>query len=1495
MKMNVKYLLLLLPLTLLTVFCSDCVKKIQKSGSSTVYSSYRDIPGVTAEEISAIETFREKREPFVYGMLVNTETFPDANGEIRGFTALLCEWMSELFGIKFIPRHFTWLDLLNGLESGHIDFTGELTANEERRKIYHMTDTMAQRSLKYFRIKDSIPFSEINRTRLPRYILQEKTTIADDVLHYAGGTFEPVFIFEYDEAYEILKAGEADALITESVQEAFWDSYGDITAGDFFPLIYSPVSLSTQNPSLEPFISVMQKALDNNGFSYINELYDQGYREYKKNKLMEQLTAEELEYMLNNPVIPFAAEFDNYPVSFYNTQFNEWQGISFDVLKELESLTGLKFNITHNENTVFHELLQMLENGEVCMLTEVIRSDEREGRFLWPSNSFMTERSVLVSKLNHRNTNVNRIYSETVALSRGTVQTEFFYRWFPNHPHVIIYDNYKTSFEALINDEVDLVMSSYSQLLYLTNYLELSGFKANVIFDNSFESSFGINKNQKVLCSIIDKALELVDTGTISEQWRHRSYDYRLKVVQARTPWLMGSIILSLCVLSLVIVLFVRNRRAGREMETLVKKQTNELALQTTTLTTLFDSIPDLIFTKNLKLNFLHCNKAFLEHFAKTIDDLVGKSDEDGLEITSEDARGFNDFDRQVINECRSITIEEHIPCHDGTKPIYETIKMPLMMNDEVVGVMGIARNITKRKEMEEAALAASHSKSSFLANMSHEIRTPMNVIMGVTELLIQNEKLPGDIEEGLNKIYTSCDMLLGIINDILDFSKIEAGKLDIMPTQYNVASMISDSIHLNMMRIESKPIEFELQINEEIPAKLIGDELRIKQILNNLLSNAFKYTDTGKVTLSVESVRKEEGVIIILSVQDTGHGMTKEQLSKLYEEYSRFDQGTKSSVEGTGLGLAITQRLIHLMNGEISVESEPGKGTLFIVKLPQETVDSELLSKDVASDLREFRRNYITQKKRGQVIRDPMPYGSVLVVDDVETNLYVAVGLMKLYRMQIDTAMSGLETLEKIKNGKSYDIIFMDHMMPEMDGIETTKNLRNYGYKYPIVALTANAVAGQASLFMRNGFDGFISKPIDTRQLNSILNKFVRDRHPQEVIEAARRQITKTSSDTVIPVDPLLIESFLRDSRKTITWLDEMCGKDGFENDEILRKFTIIVHGIKSSLWNIGEKKMAVTAEKLEKDGRDQNAKQISESTPEFVNELKQLVERLEREQEELHANEDEDTDYICEKLKAIEVMCHDYNRKGAIALLGEIKKCSKETKAVLEKIMQHTLHSEFEEAGEAAVAHYESLSHTNNKTGTRLLKEKIDGLDIKKGLERYEGDGDIYLKVLRSYTSSIRSMLEEVEDTGGNASIDNYRIKVHGIKGTSLDISAEPIGIKAKELEEAAKAGNWDYIREHNPSLLEAGWKLIGDLEKMISKIDAENPKPIKDKPDEKALSALLAACKGYEMDDADAAMALLEKYQYTSDDGLVNWLRETIDRMDFAKIVNKLSGRI
>ncbi|MCL2009492.1 MAG: ATP-binding protein [Synergistaceae bacterium] len=412
----------------------------------------------------------------------------------------------------------------------------------------------------------------------------------------------------------------------------------------------------------------------------------------------------------------------------------------------------------------------------------------------------------------------------------------------------------------------------------------------------------------------------------------------------------------------------------------------------------------------------------------------------------------------------------------------------------------GYVFDITEQQQL-EAAKAANHAKSEFLAKMSHEIRTPMNAILGITEILLQDETLAPSIKEAHGKIYNSGELLLGIINDILDLSKIEAGKLELTQGEYSVASLINDTTTLNVTRIGDKPIEFELSVDENTPAALFGDELRIRQILNNLLSNAFKYTERGVVKLLISACagdKQPEETTLVIKVNDTGCGMTKEQLSVVFDAYTRFNAESNRMTEGTGLGMNITYNLARLMNGEITVKSEPGIGTTFIVRLPQRTAGGGVLGRELAKSLQEFRINSAKHIRRAQVVLEPMPYGSVLVVDDVELNLYVARGLLAPYKLSVDTVMSGFDAIDKIKSGSAYDIVFMDHMMPKMDGMEAVKIIRGLGYTRPIVALTANALAGQADMYLANGFDGFISKPIDVRELNTALKKFIRAKQPR-------------------------------------------------------------------------------------------------------------------------------------------------------------------------------------------------------------------------------------------------------------------------------------------------------------------------------------------------------------------------------------------------------------
>ncbi|MDR2579614.1 MAG: response regulator [Fibromonadaceae bacterium] len=617
--------------------------------------------------------------------------------------------------------------------------------------------------------------------------------------------------------------------------------------------------------------------------------------------------------------------------------------------------------------------------------------------------------------------------------------------------------------------------------------------------------------------------------------------------------------------------------------------------------------------------------------------------------------------------------------------------KLPNEIGGQFIDISDITATVKSQKAAEEAQLAAvsaNAAKSKFLATMSHEIRTPMNAIIGITEIELNKEEHLKEIRDSFRRIYNSGYTLLGIINDILDLSKIESGKLEINPIKYDIASLINDTVQLNIMRLGSKQIELELRISEDLPAYLIGDDLRVKQVLNNLLSNAFKYTNKGKVTLEfkAEAISNAE-IHLIIIVSDTGQGMSSEQVAKLFEEYSRFNMEANRTTEGTGLGLSITKKLIELMQGSIAVESELGKGSVFTVRLSQQAVECAAIGKELAENLQNFSFAGESQAKKTRITREYMPYGKVLVVDDIETNLFVAKGLLQPYGLKIETANSGFEAIDKIRSGNIYDIVFMDHMMPQMDGIEAVKRIRAMGYAHSIVALTANAVAGQAEIFAENGFDAFVSKPIDIRQLNTVLNKMIRDKQSPETIEAAQRQKATSDISKNTLTNAALLAVFAQDTKKVLPVLEGIFKNIDNTASEELRLFAINAHAMKSALANIGEKEASEQAALLEKAGKEQDKNAIQAKTQNFIDSLRAIVEKIEANAPP-SASEDEDPAYLKEQLQIISKACIDYDEQTANIALENLQKMqwTKETKAILDQISQALLFSDFEAAAQKA-----------------------------------------------------------------------------------------------------------------------------------------------------------------------------------------------------------------
>ena len=537
-----------------------------------------------------------------------------------------------------------------------------------------------------------------------------------------------------------------------------------------------------------------------------------------------------------------------------------------------------------------------------------------------------------------------------------------------------------------------------------------------------------------------------------------------------------------------------------------------------------------------------------------------------------------------------------------------------------------------------ERAERASESKSNFLATMSHEMRTPLNAIIGLAELAIGSDMTQEEILDTLEKIYYSGTTLLGTINGLLDISKIEAGRFDLIPVEYDMASLINDTAALNSVRIGSKPIQFMIDVDENLPYLFYGDELRIKQMINNLLSNAFKYTQEGRVHWTTTGYWEGERFFITFKVSDTGIGIREKDMAVLFKEYHQLDSKANRNIEGTGLGLALVRKIAGLMGGSISVTSEYGKGSTFTLRIQQRPLSSKPIGKDTALNLAHMRFTQSKLARNAQLTRLEIPYASVLVVDDVQTNLDVTKGMLKPYKMHVDCATSGQQAIDAVRNNTvQYNAIFMDHMMPGMDGIEAAQKIREIGTEYaktvPIIALTANAIVGNDKMFMQKGFQAFLSKPIDIFRLDAEIRRWVRDKSLES---SSKLGLLPPTSESETPTEQVSQElgnnwkiedvdkeaalarfggnesTYLTILQSYVVNTPALLDKIGTCTEENLPDYAISVHGIKGTSYSIGADKVGKLAESLEQAARQGGIRYISRHNDDLIKATEELIERI-------------------------------------------------------------------------------------------------------------------------------------------------------------------------------------------------------------------------------------------------------------------------------------------
>jgi signal transduction histidine kinase/CheY-like chemotaxis protein len=1076
-------------LLLLGLCLAGWVSAGEDDGFPVTTPLYQELPGVTKEDIQALAKLQATGVTYV--IPESPEAFSSEDHPVDGFSRFFAQWFSQFFQIP-VQLELVSPDKLAAAMAGRERVITTIASGEFPLGLtLNQAGPIVNRSLKMIRLKKSGDLSDISRKRAIRYGFIQGSGVRRQVEAVLRGTFTLSLFPSYHVAFTALNSGLIDALVDQSPNPlSHFSTLGreGLVAVDFFPRIVIPVFLTSSDPALIPLLAMMEKALQNPDVpSILKARYERASDNYLRHQLFSLFTQEEKEYIRSHNSldtgVPIIIENNNYPVSYFNENEHKYQGVAPDVIQEISRLTDIKFTPLAVQSQDWLDSVRELENGDASMLSMFVRTKSQEERFLTPDTPYFVDSYALLSSFDFPYVNLSDVVQARVGVVDGTAMAEVFDLLFPRHPKVIKYGNWQAAFQDLEAKRIDLLMATKSTFLSLTFFYSRPAFKINLIFNHLCPLTFAFNLRENVLCSIISKVLRFIDTEPFIEHWTRQVYDYRLEMLHGRETWLTVTSGILLVVMLTTLVIFLRKREYGFVLEATVKQRTREL-------------------------------------------------------------------------EEKSRAVELAL----------------------------------------QQAQDASRAKSDFLAKMSHEIRTPMNVVMGGVEYILRHD-LPRDIRDDAASIKQAGSNLLSIINDIIDFSKIEAGKLDIGNAEYEFSSLIHNVIGLIRMRLSEKQVLFLVNIDGNLPARLIGDEIRIRQVLLNILANAVKYTESGHIKFSITGQPLPDGRFSFsFSVTDTGIGINATEFGNLFTNFTRLDKQNLNAFEGTGLGLAISRHLCQLMGGDIEVESHYGEGSTFTIVLPQTVVvGSGVLARidtpmdkgvlvygakpimaesirstveslgvkcqvidrqnELRSELASGNYSFVMSTSENitlaleeiagspvkvtpvvlmhfgeivstDILNIPLPahviniagilngniddrYGDredkrvtftapqarILLVDDIATNLRVAKLLLEPYESRVDCVKTGEKAIAMVQ-AHHYDVVFMDHMMPGMDGIEATRRIRelpgDYLSNIPIVALTANVVSGMQEMYLTNGFNDYLPKPIEVTKLDSILERWI-------------------------------------------------------------------------------------------------------------------------------------------------------------------------------------------------------------------------------------------------------------------------------------------------------------------------------------------------------------------------------------------------------------------
>ena len=838
-----------------------------------------------------------------------------------------------------------------------------------------------------------------------------------------------------------------------------------------------------------------------------------------------------------------------------------------------------------------------------------------------------------------------------------------------------------------------------------------------------------------------------------------------------------------------------------------------------------------------------------------------------------------------------------------------------------------------------EAAEQSSSAKSQFLANMSHEIRTPINAVLGMNEMILRESDDTNVLAYSEN-IRTAGTTLLGLINDILDFSKIEAGKMEILPVDYDLSSVINDLVNMIRTRAEDKGLLLKLDFNETTPKLLRGDEVRIKQVITNILTNAVKYTEKGSVAFRIgyeKAADDPESVYLDVSVKDTGIGIKPEDLTKLFSKFERIEEKRNRNIEGTGLGMNITKSLLEMMGSRLEVESVYGEGSTFSFRLKQKVVKWDALGDYEAS----YRASVSgTKKSKGKFTA---PDATVLVVDDTPMNLAVFQSLLKRTLAQIDTAASGDEGLA-LASGKKYDIIFLDHMMPKKDGVETLHELRaqteNPNLQTPTVCLTANAISGAREQYLAAGFDDYLTKPVDADKLEKMLLRYL----PQEKLKApaeaaapkrAERDLRSEVKRQALRAEHLAREMMLAlsktvdakdrytngHSERVAAYAAEIARRMGKSHAEQERIYEIgLLHdigkiGVPEELLNKTEHLTASEFEKIKSHTviGSQILRLITEM-PELASGARSHHERYDGKgyPDGLKGAEIPETSRILCLADCYDAMTSTriYAQPRTQAeVRAELERCAgvqfdpeiaKVLLAMIDEDKDYVMNERtadihvwqgcdklWTSAGEEPETEEQPDEEETDEAELPAWLRESAGLDVDAGM-KYCGSARMLRGAMELFYRGIESDAEAIETAWHDGDLKNYTIKVHALKSAARTIGAKELSERARAMEEAGNAGDSALIGEKTPELLEL-YRGYTEKLKPLFESDEEDTRALIDEGTLASTYSAVAECAAMmDYDMTEAALDSLRDYRLPPEDKKrVEEIRTAMMELDWDRV--------